>query len=378
MKIAIDARGAVWFRGTGIGTYTYQLVKGLAWETDDEFLFFCPEGAKAMVGESPNVSRVVVPENPDWQVEQTYMVQAMSKSRVDLYHMPQNGLNLPQEVPFPVVVTLHDVIPYILPQTCNSAFLRRFLTQIPYITKRADMLITVSHYSRRDIIRLLGIPWEKIAVIYPAPEPIYVPLPQEPCRGFLAERYGIKGDPLLLYVGGFSLRKNVGLLLKAFAISRKELGPGTVLVMVGRVTPEVEGLRQLARALSIEEQVICPGYVPVEDLPQFYGAADVFVYPSLYEGFGMPPLEAMACGIPTITSSAAALTEVVGEGAWQVDPYDEEGLAEAIIQVIADGKTATRLAQKGREWVKRYSWKKTVMETRLVYEAVKRHQRLRE
>lgn len=370
MKIAIDARGAVWFRGTGIGTYTYQLVKGLARETDEEFLFFCPEDAKASVGEAPNVSRVAVPENPDWQVEQTHMVQAMSKMGVDLYHMPQNGLNLPRKVPFPVVVTLHDVIPYILPQTCNPAFLRRFLHQMPYITKRADMLITVSHYSRRDIIRLLGIPREKIAVIYPAPEPIYVPLPQEPCRGFLAERYGIKGGPLLLYVGGFSLRKNVGLILKAFATSRKELGPGAVLVMAGRITPEVEGLMELAQALSVEEQVSCPGYVPVQDLPQFYGAADVFIYPSLYEGFGMPPLEAMACGIPTITSSAAALAEVVGEGAWQVDPYDETGLAEAIVQVVTNGKIATRLAEKGREWVKRYSWKKAVMETMLVYEAV--------
>jgi glycosyltransferase involved in cell wall biosynthesis len=370
MRIAIDARGAVWFRGTGIGTYTYQLAKGLATRSDHEFLFFYPEAAVTMVGEAPNVSRVAVPENPDWQVEQTHMVCAMLQGKMDLYHMPQNGLNLPRQIPFPVVVTLHDVIPYILPQTCNLTFLRRFLKQMPYIARRADRLITVSHYSRKDILGHLEIPPEKIVVIYPAPEPIYVPLPKTPCREFLEERYGIKGNPLILYVGGFSLRKNVGLLLRAFAASRKELGTGAVLVMVGRITPEVAGLLKLARALGIEAQLVFPGYVPVQDLPQFYCAVDVFVYPSLYEGFGMPPLEAMACGTPTITSNAAALAEVVGEGAWQVEPYDEVGLAEAILQVVTDGKTATQLVHKGTKWVQRYSWRKAVAETVLVYESL--------
>ena len=113
--------------------------------------------------------------------------------------------------------------------------------------------------------------------------------------------------------------------------------------------------------------MIFPGYVP-SDLPQFYGAADVFVYPSLYEGFGMPPLEAMACGVPTITSWASALAEVVGEGALQVDPYDAAALANAIVQVITDKKTAAELRQRGKTWVKRYSWEKAVKETVLVYE----------
>jgi len=368
----MDARGAVWFRGTGIGTYTYQLVKGLARKAGHghEFLFFSPEAVGMMTRKTPNVGWVTVTENPDWEVEQTHMVQAMLEADVDLYHMPQNGLNLPREVPFPVVVTLHDVIPYVLPQTCNPAFLRRFLTQMPYIAERADMLITVSHYSRSDIMRHLQIPPEKITVIYAAPEPTYVPLPQEPCRKFLQERYGFNGNPLILYVGGFSLRKNVSLLLRAFAASQTELGAKAILVMVGRPTPEVEGLLKLARALKMEERVICPGYVPVRDLPQFYSAADVFVYPSLYEGFGMPPLEAMACGIPTITSNAAALAEVVGGGAWQVEPYDQVGLAEAIIQVVTDRKMAAQLRQKGRDWVRRYAWKKAVMETILAYEAV--------
>ena len=369
MKIAVDARGALWFRGTGIGTYTYQLIKGLAHGSSNEFLFFCPE-LSPLVGQvqSPNVSWAAVPDNPAWQVEQAQMVQSMVAAEVDLYHMPQNGLNLPKQVPFPVVVTLHDVIPYILPQTCNPAFRRRFLTQMPYIAERADRLITVSHYSKRDILRYLNIPPEKAVVVYPAPEPIYVPLPQVPCGEFLEQRYGITGNPLVLYVGGFSLRKNVGLLLTAFAASLKELGPQASLVLAGRPTPEVALLKDLALELKIKDQVIYPGYVPVQHLPQFYGAADVFVYPSLYEGFGMPPLEAMACGTPAIVSHAAALAEVVGDGAWQINPYDAEELTRAIIEVSTDRETATQLRQKGRAWVQRYSWRKAVMETTLVYQ----------
>ena len=290
----------------------------------------------------------------------------MEEAGVELYHMPQNGLNLPRYSAFPVVVTLHDVIPYILPQTCNPAFLRRFMHQMPISPERADMLsllITPEGISSA----IAGSTGEDHSHLCSS-EPIYVPLPQVPCREFLRERYGIRGGPLILYVGGFSWRKNVGLLLRAFAAAKKELGPEAVLVMPGRATPEVDGLRQLARGLGIEEQVIFPGYVPVQDLPQFYGAADVFVYPSLYEGFGMPPLEAMACGVPTITSWASALAEIVGEGALQVDPYDAAGLAEAILQVVTDTKLAAELRQKGRDWVQRYSWKKVVKETVLVYE----------
>ncbi|NMB23914.1 MAG: glycosyltransferase family 4 protein [Firmicutes bacterium] len=371
MKIAVDARGALWFRGTGIGTYTYQLIKGLAASGSNEFLFFSPEESPlAEQIQSTDINWVAVADHPTWQVEQAHMVQSMVANQVDLYHMPQNGLNLPKQVPFPVVVTLHDVIPYILPQTCNPAFRRRFLTQMPYIARRSDGLITVSHYSKQDILKHLGIPPEKITVIYAAPEPIYVPLPKEPCMEFLEQHYGIKGDPLVLYVGGFSMRKNVGLLLRAFGASLGELGPRARLILTGRPTPEVTVLKELAAWLNITEEVVYTGHVPVEHLPQFYGAANVFAYPSLYEGFGMPPLEAMACGTPTIVSHAGALPEVVGNGAWQIDPYDAKEFAKAIIEVILNPKTATGLSQKGREWVKRYSWSKVVKETILTYQKI--------
>ena len=238
---------------------------------------------------------------------------------------------------------------------------------MPYIAEQAERLITVSHFSKRDILKHLNVPSEKVVVVYPAPEPIYVHLPQGPCRCFLEQCYGIKGGPLILYLGGFSLRKNVSVLLKAFAAGLKELGSQAVLVLAGKLTPEVRMLQELACHLKIQDRVIYPGYVPVEHLPQFYGAADVFVYPSLYEGFGMPPLEAMACGIPTITSNAAALTEIVGGGAWQVDPYDPIALSQAIIAVVSEDETAARLREKGKRWVKRYSWAKAVMETTMVY-----------
>ena len=167
---------------------------------------------------------------------------------------------------------------------------------MPYIAERADMLITVSHYSRRDIIRHLQNPPEKIAVIYAAPEPIYVPLPQIPCREFLRERYGIAGEPLILYVGGFSWREECGALAEGLCQAKKELGQKALLVMPGKATLELEGLRQLARGLGIEEQVIFPGYVPVQDLPQSLRGRRCLCLSVLIRRFRYASLEAMACG----------------------------------------------------------------------------------
>lgn len=370
MKIAIDARGAVWFRGTGIGTYTYQLVKNLIrLNNRHEYLVFCPEDSRDLIEYRPGITWQKVPENPDWFAEQAYMMQIMRQAGMDVYHLPQNGLNLPKYVHQPVVVTLHDVIPYLLPQTCNPSFRRRFLAQMPGIVERASLLITVSHYSKRDIVRVLGVPPEKVVVIYAAPEPIYVPLPQEVSREYLARKYHTGPTPFILYIGGFSPRKNVGSLLQAFARCQKDLPSGMMLVLVGKRTPEVETLLQLARVLGINDKVIYPGYVPVGDLPHFYSAAAIFVYPSIYEGFGMPPLEAMACATPTIVSNTASLPEVVGDGALQVSPYDVKELAGAIVQVTQDSRLADRLRRKGKERACQFSWQQAAMETVLVYQA---------
>ncbi|NLK08500.1 MAG: glycosyltransferase family 4 protein [Firmicutes bacterium] len=373
MKVAVDARGAFWFRGTGIGTYTYQLVKGLAESEDFEYLFFDPVSSPLSKQiKAANVQWKSVIEHPSWQVEQVQMMHSMAAEGVDLYHMPQNGLNMPTELSscLPIVVTLHDVIPFILPQTCNLAFRRRFLTQMSRIADKSSGIITVSHHSKADIIRHLSVSPEKITVVYPAPEPIYVPLPKDACREFLREHYGLSGAPLVFYVGGFSMRKNVHLLLRAFAQGLRKLGPEARLVLVGRTTPEVAELKQWAAWLGITQHVVYPGHIQVRHLPEFYGAADVFVYPSLYEGFGLPPLEAMACGIPTIVSCEAALPEVVGEGAWQIDPYNSAELCAAILEVVLNDKTASKLSRQGQAWVRRYSWKKAVHETLMVYKRI--------
>ena len=212
MKIALDARGAVWFRGTGIGTYTYQLVRGLTREPVHEFTFFLPAGFEDGLPGAADANWVTVRENPDWHVEQAQMVRAMEKAGIGLYHMPQNGLNLPRYLPFPVVVTLHDVIPYILPQTCNPAFRRRFMEQMPYIAERADMLITVfiipagtlsaiCRSSRKDRCHLCR------------PGAHLCASASDSCREFLWERYGIASEPLILYVG-IQLAEECGALVR--------------------------------------------------------------------------------------------------------------------------------------------------------------------
>ncbi|MGE5553622.1 MAG: glycosyltransferase family 4 protein [Betaproteobacteria bacterium] len=384
MRIGIDARAAVRYRGTGLGTYTHRLLWALsALDHFNEYTAFAPalpagpaeEGGGTLPAEvadlpqGPNFTLSTFPASPDRGEEDARISRSLAEGGFALHHVPHNGLGFPPDPNCPVITTIHDLIPYVLPQTCTRRYLERFLARMPDICARSALILAVSRHTRQDLCRILGVPETKIVVTYEAPEPCYRPLPFSEANALAAEKYGLTG-PFLLYVGGFSPRKNLPALLAAYAAVRGDLADRPPLVLAGSLDASGQRLVERAKDLGLADEVRFPGFIPSSDLPYLYRAARLFVYPSLYEGFGLPPLEAMACGTPVIASRESSLPEVVGNAGLLIDPYDPDSIADALLRLANNQETREALRQKGLRQAKTFSWRRTAAETLLAYEAV--------
>lgn len=371
MKIGIDARAAIWYRGTGIGTYTFQILNNLGQidKTSKYSLFWPGEEGQGMLQPAANFTFDRVGENRDRFWEEVHIPARLADEGMDLYHVPQNGIGLPTTKTCTFMVTIHDLIPYVMPETVGKGYLKVFLTEMPRIVEMADHIITVSKFSKRDLKRYFNLPDEKIAVVYLAAEDMYRPLDKVRAKEFMAEKYGT-GAEYVLYVGGFSPRKNVKGLIRAYSRIHKELGRDVDLVIAGKHVRAFEELVRTADELGISHRVKFPGFIPVEEMPLLYNAASLFVYPSFYEGFGLDPLEAMACGVPVVCSRATSLPEVIGDGAWMVDPYRDEQLGEAMFKLLTNNDLAAEYAERGLMQASVFSWRRTSWETLQVYRAV--------
>lgn len=299
MKIGIDARAARWYRGTGIGTYTYQLIYNLnLCDSENSYLLFWPEENYSDIHPGENFTfKLVNQQSKDNFWDEVNIPNILTDTGVEIYLVPQNGIGLPEKKNCPYVITLHDVIPYKLPETVGPSYLKIFLESMPGIIKQADAVITVSEYSKKDIAETLNVPLNNIFVTHLAAENIYYPMDRTISKQLLFRKYNIDYD-FILYLGGFSPRKNIKGLIEAYYKIYKKLSKPHKLLIVGKPGKSYDDYRQLVNKLDIEEDVIFTGYIPVSDLPLFYNGTALFVYPSLYEGFGLPPLEAMACATP--------------------------------------------------------------------------------
>lgn len=322
MKITIDARGLEWYIGTGMGTYSKNLIEGLLHTKGQDYTFVFSEETvkneeepkKTVFGDTKNFWERVYEKPPKVQ-------------HCDVFHNPFNGFGIPYERDFPAVITLHDVIPLVLPKECGSPYREHFQEKIQSIADSADHIIAVSRHTKEDIITHLKISPRKITVIYQGIEPIFRPINVQMALKNLKNDYSLQKD-YFLYVGGFGKRKNLLTLLSAFALVKDEISCD--LVVVGRKGKSYPFAERAATTLGIASRVHFVGFVPREDLPLFYNAAKLFVYPSLYEGFGLPVLEAASCGTAVISSSAASLPEILGSDACYFQPQKAEDLAVLI------------------------------------------------
>lgn len=368
MRICIDARPAVWYKGTGIGNYADYLVRTMVQMRqsgiiDDELFLLWPSEDDPVPGTGPGISYKIMPEK---RRSMGAIVQWAASERIDVYHAPQNGFHAPLDIGCRLVVTVHDLIPFVLPEAVGKSYLARFLDRMPAIVERADRVLTVSRAAGQDLARILGVPWSKIRVVHSAPDPSLARVPRDVARDLVSRKYGI-ADPYILYVGGLNPRKNVGELIYAYSKVEKKLPGLQDLVIAGEPGRMEQRLKGLAHSLDLDGRVVFPGFIEPADMAALYSAADLFVYPSIYEGFGLPPIEAMTCGVPVITSTASSIPEVVGDAATAVDAGDTAALAAAILEVLSNPALAESLRRRGFERARMYSWEKSAREIHAVY-----------
>lgn len=365
MRIAIDARKLYDF---GIGTYVRNLIRELGREPGGHtYVLLCrPEDADRVGSHSP-AFEVVVERAGNYSVrEQLSVPLSLLRRRVDLFHAPHYVVS--PLTPCPFVVTIHDCIhlrfPQYLPTRAAHAYARAMMSMA---ARRARKVLTVSEASKKDILHYLHIPASKVEVIHNALDERIAATPSDEDIARVRDRFMLT-SPFVLYTGNIKPHKNLERLIEAYARLRRRGCEDLTLVIIGEEMSKYPGLRRLVHRHQLHQQVRFFGFVPDETLAVLYRLAAVFVFPSLYEGFGLPPLEAMAAGTPVITSNVSSLPEVVGDAAVLIDPTDPDAIADAIQRVLEDEPLRRTLIENGHRRVRAFSWKRSVARIRQVYE----------
>ena len=367
MRVAIDARKLHDF---GIGTYIRNLLRHLARiDHDTEFVLLCTEadlGVAAQLG--PNFRSVLEPA-PNYSIrEQIHVPWVLRRERPDLFHAPHYVL--PAAIHCNSVVTIHDCIhlmfPQYLPNRMAYAYAR---AQMWTAAHRSDCILTVSDASKRDILHLFNIPPEKIVVVYNAIDAHFSVTPHPDAVARVRERYQLD-HRFLLYVGNIKPHKNLVRLIEAFSELRTGDLEDLKLLIIGDEISKLPALRHAVHRHKLHKHVRFLGYVPDDQLAVLYRLAAVFVFPSLYEGFGLPPLEAMASGTPVVVSNVSSLPEVVGDAAVLVDPHDIDSIVDGLRCVLTNPARADDMRRKGLERSREFSWERSVARTLEVYKRI--------
>ena len=332
---------------TGIGRYLRNFVTyASAARPDHRFFLYGNQHTDPPVGEG-NIALRIVREGMTLWWDQVVLPALVRKDQVDVFLSPY--IKGPGRASCPLVITIHDLLFLMFPE--YSGWRQRpknalFNKIARWVGGRASLILTDSEYSRRDIQRLLGLDGERIQVLPIGLDEAYRPVPDRVALERVWQRYGI-APPYIFYLGNFEPHKNVGALLAAFSALEEGLRFRYQLVLGGRPDEWQEELLRLAQSLGIEARTRFIGQVAEEDMPALYSGAEVFAFPSLYEGFGLPPLEAMACGTAVVASDRTSIPEVVGDAGCLVNPEDVEELAEALRAILKDEERRRELVRRG-------------------------------
>jgi glycosyltransferase involved in cell wall biosynthesis len=365
MRIAFDGTTLRPAR-TGVGYYTEHLLHHLATESvDDEIMVISNRPLDTTAALPPNV-RVVSSSSrvPRLVWMQAIAPRLLRRLGVEVAHFT-NGM-MPLAVSVPTVVTIHDMSLTMFPKYHPP---RRVLLNRPLVdmaARRADAIITVSESAKRDIVRLYGSQAERIHVVHEAAALSFQPIRDQRVLDRVRQRYEL-ADRFVLYVGTIEPRKNLPKLIEGFARRRNSGEIPHQLVCAGPYGWLSRDIEDLIDRLQIEQSVRFTGYVPFDDLAALYSLAEMFVFPSLYEGFGLPVIEAMACGTPVITGQVAALTEVGGNAVEHVGHLDADSLGDAMVRLARDARRREELSSLGLQRAHTFSWQRAARETLKVY-----------
>lgn len=371
MRIGIDARFLYHPQEGGFKTYTQNIVYGLAaLDSENEYILYTDRP-----GDSPGANFHVKPVGgPAPLREQVILPAVMARDKLDAAHFPCN--TSPLAYFGPMAVTIHDIIPC-MPGYRNrlrggvksrvlNSYWRIF---IPKAARRADRIITISQASKSDIMRLLNVPEEKISVVPTGLNPDFHPVTNPDAIKTVREEYNLP-ERFILGLVSSDPRKNCQGIVQAAILASKELEDTGIVFICSS-----PAAKELALDIACCYKDHLPGMslldpVPREHLTAIYTLADVLVFPSFYEGFGLPIIEAMACGTPVVTSNISSMPEIAGDAAMLVDPYSAEDISRGLVEVLKDGELRRKMAALGRKRVAEFSWERTVKETVAVYESL--------
>ena len=377
MRIGLDGK-VLTLRAGGIGRYAINLTRAMLAEAaarrpELEFVIFTgPQTSPEVMAEFRGACDECFLGAKSSVIRSLALVPAaLRRLRVDVFHgMDHVG------IPFvgrsaKTVVTVHDVIVLILPETFTPRHRLVVRTALARVRRKADRVIVPSQAVKRDVVTRLGVPGDRVVVTPEGCEPCFRPIRSAGALHAAAAKYGLP-PRYVLAVGTLEPRKNLTTLLRAFARLRRdgEVDPELRLVLAGARGWLEEPIFRAVRSLGLDEAVHFPGFIDDDDLPAVYGGAALFVFPSLYEGFGLPLLEAMACGVPVVASNVSSLPEVAGDAALLVDPRETDDLADAVARALRDGALRDRLRAAGLARARQFSWEATARRTLDAYTSV--------
>lgn len=362
MRIGIEGLPLLFHR-TGTSTYTHELVQHLRRLHRGDAVVLFGRNQRGAGGSYHNIS---YPERAANLLYKEYRLPLeLCQQRIDIYHAPRDmGLPSPQRLPCPCIMTLHDIILVRLAADYYSAprarlYERRLRSRV----EAADHIITVSEFSRRDILEWSGVDPGKVSVVYNGVGENFKPVTDSELLEAVRHRYGLPRR-FLLCVGSTEPRKNIRKAIEAYSEVRR-MEPGVGLVVTGVDYCRVQPGEAFA-GLPLDG-VMFAGYVSDTDMPAVLSAAELLLFPSLYEGFGLPPLEAMACGTPVVTSNTTSIPEVAGDAAVMVDPENASEMTAALEMVLNSNDLRAELVEKGLGRSAGFNWMKTAQETRQIY-----------